>query len=44
MSKKCADTHTQDDYCNPLPTLGLIIHVHVLNERDKNSECPITTS
>ena len=22
MSKKCADT--QDDYCNPPPTLGLI--------------------
>ena len=27
MSKKCADTqtHTQDDYCNPPPTLGLIM-------------------
>ena len=25
MSKKCADTQTQDDYCNPPPTLGLII-------------------
>ena len=23
MSKKCADTHTKDDYCNPPPTLGL---------------------
>ena len=21
-------THTQEDYCNPPPTLGLIIHVH----------------
>ena len=31
MSKKCVDKHThthtrtQDDYCNPLPMLGLII-------------------
>ena len=29
MSKKCADTqtHTQDDYCNPPPMLGLITDV-----------------
>ena len=28
MSKNRADTHTQDDYCNPPPTLGLMM-LHV---------------
>ena len=38
MSKKCADT--QDDYCNPPPTLGLIKGVHVGNFKREEYKAP----